>query len=266
MPICRTGCLSIILFFVAALFSYSSSFAAPVGLQCEHLVNPLGIDALTPRLTWRLDDARKGAKQTAYQLYVRTDSMVVSQRKGSIWQTAKLSSDRQLITYAGKALQPFAKYYWKVEVWDKDDKPSPSQVASFETDLMSSRNWQGAWISDVDNVTLKPAPYFRKAFDAKKKIKLARAYIAAGGLYELYLNGQKIGNHRLDPMYTRFDRRTLYVTYDVTNQLQNGKNAIGVLLVNGWYNHQSTAVWLFDKASFLSGTPYVLSGSARYLR
>ncbi|WP_315817590.1 alpha-L-rhamnosidase N-terminal domain-containing protein [Paraflavitalea speifideaquila] len=62
------------------------------------------------------------------------------------------------------------------------------------------------------------------------------------GLYELYINGQRIGNQRLDPMYTRFDRRTLYVTHDVTAQLQRGKNAIGVLLGNGWYNHQSTAV------------------------
>ena len=68
------------------------------------------------------------------------------------------------------------------------------------------------------------------------------------GLYELSLNGRKTGDHRLDPMYTRFDRRTLYVTYDVTGQLQMGENAIGVLLGNGWYNHQSTAVWYFDKA------------------
>ncbi|WP_460960368.1 glycoside hydrolase family 78 protein [Spirosoma litoris] len=238
-----------------------SAFAAPctpVGLQCEHLVNPLGIDALAPRLTWRLDDTRKGAKQTAYQVYVGTDSMAVSQGKGSSWQTTKLPLDSQLITYAGKSLQPFTKYYWRVEVWDKDGKPSASSVASFETGLMHSKNWQGAWISDVSDVDLKPAPYFRKAFTATKKIKTARAYIAAGGLYELYLNGQKIGNHRLDPMYTRFDRRTLYVTYDVTNQLQSGKNAIGVLLGNGWYNHQSTAVWFFDKAPWRARPTFCL--------
>ncbi|GAB4049718.1 glycoside hydrolase family 78 protein [Spirosoma litoris] len=184
--------------------------------------------------------------------------MAVSQGKGSSWQTTKLPLDSQLITYAGKSLQPFTKYYWRVEVWDKDGKPSASSVASFETGLMHSKNWQGAWISDVSDVDLKPAPYFRKAFTATKKIKTARAYIAAGGLYELYLNGQKIGNHRLDPMYTRFDRRTLYVTYDVTNQLQSGKNAIGVLLGNGWYNHQSTAVWFFDKAPWRARPTFCL--------
>ena len=81
-----------------------------------------------------------------------------------------------------------------------------------------------------------------------KKISSARAYIAAAGLYELYMNGAQIGDHRLDPMYTRFDRRTLYVTYDITTALQQGKNAVGVLLGNGWYNHQSTAVWYFHEA------------------
>ena len=94
----------------------------------------------------------------------------------------------------------------------------------------------------------KPAPYFRKEFVVNKSIYSARAYIAVAGLYELYMNGQKVGNHRLDPMYTRSDRRNLYVTYDVTKLIQEGKNAIGVLLGNGWYNHQSIAVWDFHHA------------------
>jgi alpha-L-rhamnosidase len=82
----------------------------------------------------------------------------------------------------------------------------------------------------------------------KKKIVSARAYVAVGGLFELYVNGKMVGDHRLDPMYTRFDRRTLYVTHDITSYLTEGKNAIGIVLGNGWYNHQSTAVWYFDKA------------------
>jgi alpha-L-rhamnosidase len=103
---------------------------------------------------------------------------------------------------------------------------------------MKMKNWKGSWISDQQGVNVKPAPYFRTTFSTGKKVKSARAYIAVAGLYELYINGEKIGNHRLDPMYTRFDRRTLYVTYDVTAQIAAGKNAIGVLLGNGWYNHQ----------------------------
>ena len=135
-----------------------------------------------------------------------------------------------------------------MNVWDKDGVNSSSDISCFETGMMEMKNWQGAWIGDNRDIDYKPAPYFRKTFEAKKKIKSARAYIAVAGLYELYLNGTKIGNHRLDPLYTRFDRRNFYVTYDVTAQLQQGKNAIGVLLGNGWYNHQSMAVWDFHRA------------------
>ena len=114
--------------------------------------------------------------------------------------------------------------------------------------MMNQQNWKGSWISDTRDSKLKQAGLFRKSFPIDKKITSARAYIAVAGLYELYLNGQRMGNHRLDPMYTRFDRRNLYVTYDVTSSLVEGNNVIGVMLGNGWYNHQSTAVWDFDNA------------------
>ncbi|MBC7416596.1 MAG: family 78 glycoside hydrolase catalytic domain, partial [Pedobacter sp.] len=127
-----------------------------------------------------------------------------------------------------------------------------------ETGMMKVTNWTGNWISDGGSIDTRPAPYFRNEFSAAKKIKSARAYIAVGGLYELYINGNKVGNHRLDPMFTRFDRRILYVTYDVTNQLQQGKNAIGVLLGNGWYNMQSLAVWDFDNAPWRNRPTFCL--------
>ncbi|MGC9353228.1 MAG: family 78 glycoside hydrolase catalytic domain, partial [Mariniphaga sp.] len=123
-----------------------------------------------------------------------------------------------------------------------------SETAFFETGMMYQTSWKGKWITDTHDYNVKPAPWFRKEFSTNKKIESARAYIAAAGLYELFINGERIGDHRLDPTYTRFDRRNLYVTYDVTENLQPGENAIGVLLGNGWYNHQSTAVWYFDKA------------------
>ena len=223
--------------------------AKATGLKCEYLVNPIGIDARHPRLTWLLADGRQGAAQTAYQLIVGTDSAAVSTGKGDNWLTAKVISTANLVSYQGKTLQPFTKYYWRVLIWDQTGKKlSPSPIASFETGLIDMSNWQGSWISDNKGIAVNPAPYFRHTFKVAKQIRTARAYIAVAGLYELYINGQKIGNHRLDPMYTRFDRRTLYVAYDVTAQLQSGKNAIGVLLGNGWYNHQSTAVWFFHQA------------------
>ncbi|MEO6151102.1 MAG: alpha-L-rhamnosidase N-terminal domain-containing protein, partial [Mucilaginibacter sp.] len=237
-----------LLFTVTVQFAIAQAPGKPTGLKCEYLVNPIGIDASNPRLTWQLNDARQGAVQKAYSVYMGTDSVEVSKANENLDLTGKVTSASNLITYKGKALTPFTKYFWRVDLWDKDDKCISSSISSFETGMMNSRNWQGSWIDDNHNINTKPAPYFRKTFDAAKKIRSARAYIAVAGLYELYINGQKTGNHRLDPMYTRFDRRTLYVTYDVTAQLQQGKNAIGVLLGNGWYNHQSSSIWNFDKA------------------
>jgi len=239
---------------ITLLIFCAISFAQqPVDLRCEHLTNPLGIDAPAPRLSWMLDDVRYGAVQQAYRIIVGTDSAAVAGAQGNMWDTRQVSSDRMLSVYQGQTLQPFTKYYWQVRLWDKDHAELKSAVASFETGMMRIDNWKGAWISDGHglngkSINVKPAPYFRKEFTATKKIRSARAYIAAAGLYELYINGEKVGNHRLDPMYTRFDRRNLYVTYDVTHQLQEGQNAVGVLLGNGWYNHQSTAVWFFDRA------------------
>lgn len=229
-------------------FAQETGNCKPVNLRCDHLTNPLGVDNPNPRLSWMLNDSRLGARQTAYQILISTDSLKVNKEDCEIWNSGKRESDQVLVTYSGKELQPFTKYYWKVNIWDKDSTKASSDINYFETGMMGMENWQGAWIGDNRDINYKPAPYFRKTFESKKKIKSARAYIAVAGLYELYINGEKIGNHQLDPLYTRFDRRNFYVTYDVTNQLKNGKNVIGVLLGNGWYNHQSKAVWNFDRA------------------
>lgn len=228
-------------------------------LQCEYLINPIGIDVTAPRLRWQMTDNRQGALQTAYQVIVGTDSASVANGKGNFWDTEKVSGSNMLVSYQGKALQPFTKYYWTVILWDKDQQKSiPSVVASFETGMMHISNWKGAWISDSQDINLKPAPYFRKSFQASQKIAKARIYIAAAGLYELFVNGKQVGDHRLDPLYTRFDRRTLYVTYDVTSLLNSDSNVLGVLLGNGWYNHQSTAVWYFDKAPWRARPKFCL--------
>lgn len=230
--------------FVLLLILNNAAAITPVSLKCEHLVDPIGIDAAHPRFTWHLEDARPGAVQTAYQLEVTTDSSgKAPMLESSTHRTATMQA-----RYSGTPLQPFTRYFWRIAVWDREEKKYISSWSSFETGMMQQQHWQGAWISDGTDVNLLPAAQYRTVFSTNKKIRSARAYIAVAGLYELYINGKKTGNHRLDPMYTRFDRRTLYVTYDVTAQLQNGKNAIGVMLGNGWYNHQSTAVWNFHEA------------------
>ncbi len=247
--------------FIFLIFSFilrSESTPLPTGLKTDHLENPIGIDNPSPRLTWRIDDSRQGALQSAYRIIVDIDSMKMLKGEGSIWDSGKVNSDNQLATYDGKNLDPFTKYYWRVTVWDGSEQESMSGIQSFETGMMDIGNWQGNWIGDGRDIHYEAAPYFRKKFETNKEIASARVYIAVAGLYELHVNGEKIGNHRLDPMYTRFDRRNLYLTHDVTTQLQKGENVIGVTLGNGWYNHQAMGVWDFHRAPWRNRPTFCL--------
>lgn len=221
----------------------------PVGinnLRCEYLTTPLGVDISSPRLSWRLPVGM--TSQKAYQVIVGADSVSIAHGIGNCWDSGKVLSSETLVAYSGKPLKPYTRYYWKICAWENETHFYSSDISYFETGVLDECNWKGNWITDTHNIHLKPAAYFRKVFDAKCKIGEARAYIAVAGLYELYINGSRIGDHRLDPMYTRFDRRNLYLTHDVTAMLTEGSNTFGVLLGNGWYNHQSTAVWNFDQA------------------
>lgn len=242
----------ILVFFVIPFLISCSDTASDFyagNLKCEYMVNPVGIDTREPRFTWQMTDTVKGAEQSAFRVLVGTDSSSVAAGSGDAWDSGKISSGNNLISYTGKPLDPFTKYFWSVVIWDRNGELSGiAPPASFETGMVDMKNWKGSWISDTRDTDIKPAPAFRKSFNVGKKIRSARAYVAVAGLYEFYLNGKRVGDHRLDPAYTRFDRRTLYLTYDVTSFIQNGENAIGLVLGNGWYNHQSTAVWYFDKA------------------
>ncbi len=243
----------------------------PVGLQCEHLENPLGIGNLNPRLSWKLDDGRSRAKQTAYRIVVGMDSLEVVKDKGDIWDTGRVESDRMLVTYddyAGKRLYGKERYYWKVIVWDQNGRECPSAVNAFEFGTIPGRwdRFTEKWITDGHDRDYRPAPYFRCEIEtpADSVIRSAKIYIAAAGLFELYINGERVGDHFLDPMYTRYDRRNLFVTFDVAPYLRPGKNAIGLVLGNGWYNHQAKAVWDFDRAPWRDRPAFSLSMQIRF--
>jgi len=256
--------LFLIFFSISTILQAQTGQTSVNDLQCEYMQNPLGVDSPNPRFSWKLEDNTPGTSQEAYQIFVSTDSAKVANSIGGSWNSGRIFSGSILTQYNGEELQPFTKYFWTVAVWNNRGERKLSSVASFETGMMGIGNWTGAWISDDKDIHEKAAPYFRKEFKAEKKIKSARAYVAAAGLYELYLNGKKVGDHVLDPIYTRFDRRNLYVTYDVTAQLQSGANAIGVLLGNGWYNHQSTAVWYFHKAPWRNRPAFCLDLRVTY--
>src|ERR1700754_1445738 len=178
--LCKPSLYIALLFgsFIAQIASAQTSGKAAV-LQCEHLLNPIGIDSRHPRLSWLMTDDRQGAAQTAYQIIAGTDSAAVNAGKGDSWLTTKISSAANLVSYQGKALQPFTKYYWRVQLWDQTGKKlHSSAIASFETGMMDMRNWKGSWISDNKGIAVNPAPYFRHTFKVAKQIRSARAYIA----------------------------------------------------------------------------------------
>lgn len=237
----------------------------PDNLRCEYLENPIGLDTEKPRFRWQIPTSNEGFLQEGYELYVGTDSMDVSKGEGNIWESGKIKNSTNLAAYDGEPLEAFTKYYWGVKITGEKNSSGPlSEIASFETGLMDEQ-WKGSWITDVEDVELKPAPYFRKEVKIKKEVEKATTYITAAGFFELHINGEKIGNNRLDPTYTRFDKRNLYVTHDVTSQFQETDEiALGVILGNGWYNHQSTAVWNFHEAEWRNRPRFLMNLKIRY--
>jgi alpha-L-rhamnosidase len=238
--------------------------------RSEYLENPLGLDALHPRLSWVVTSARRGARQTAYRILAAASEASLESGRGDLWDSGKVASDRTAqVLYAGPPLASGQRVWWMVRVWDQDDRPSAwSPSAWWEMGLLSPADppsalgsgpadWHGRWIARMTDINARPTPLFRRVFTLDGRVKRARAYISGLGYYELHLNGRRVGDHLLDPGYTRYDRRVLHVTYDVTDQLRRGTNAIGVMLGHGWFNVQTKAPWGFDQAPWRA-TPRLL--------
>jgi alpha-L-rhamnosidase len=206
---------------------------APTGLRCEYLENPMGVDVRQPRLFWVLEHTERGQAQSAYQVLVSSDPAAAA---GDIWDSGKVTSSRSTqVVYAGKALESGKTYFWKIKYWDKDGKESPwSDAARFDTGLFDRSEWKGSWIGGKNQL--------RKEFALNGRVKRARAYVCGLGYHELRVNGRKAGGHVLDPGWTTYDKRVLYLTYDVTNALRQGPNAVGAVLGNGKYGSRALLV------------------------
>jgi alpha-L-rhamnosidase len=226
---------------------------APGGLRCQQRVNPLGIDGRVPRLSWIVRSDRRNQAQTAYQVLVSTNVSKQADDIGDLWDSGKVASHESInVSYQGKDLHSSQRCLWKVRVWDKDGKVSDwSETAWWEMGLLEASQWQGHWINDgkmnadrdEDLYDDDPAPLFRKEFAVGRSLKRARLYISGLGYYEATLNGDKVGDHVLDPLWTNYGKRVFYNTYDVTKSLNRGDNCIGVALGNGWYNPLPLRMW-----------------------
>ena len=218
----------------------------PTGLSCEQIINPLGIGVRQPLLSWIIESSENDIHQSAFEIVVSNNKADIDKNVGTCWNTGKVASDETVfLTYQGAPLLSFTRYFWKVRVYDQNGNPSEwSSPAWFETAMLDASDWKAHWIGDgrpqftrdEDFYQDDPMPLFRKTFSVRKPITEARLYICGLGYYEAFINGAKAGDHVLDPGWTAHREQALYVTYDVTRLLQNGSNAVGVMLGNGWYN------------------------------
>lgn len=208
------------------------SLSSPNGLRCEWMTDPIGVDAVQPRLCWMLPQAK--------------DSVTVVLAADRQWrdtlQCHRLPPGTHSVMLNNLPHGQAKTYYWNVAVGGE-----ASETAQFTTNLPIGK---AHWITDGRDKDERSLAKYRRLFKIKKNVKEAFLTIVSAGPHELSLNGQRVGNHCLDPMYTRFDRRLLSVMHDVGRLVQTGDNILCVELGNGWYNHQSTAVWFFHEASW----------------
>jgi alpha-L-rhamnosidase len=309
-------------------------------LRCEYRVNPLGIGEREPRLSWVMkdDSGKRGAAQSAYQILVASAPEKLARDEADLWDSGCVRSEKSIqIVYKGRALEARDRCYWKVRVWDQEEKESPWSAPAFWTlGLLHVADWQAEWLR-VEEVTpedavAKPVPpkltvisavygthdnqqkvdatekvrervtakggvllvqasnesfgdpavgagkrlevvyevagkrytasapegafvtasvseeasaprakriqtprCLRRAFQVAAQPVRATLYATALGLYEMRLNGQRVGDALLTPEWTAYDKRVQVQAYDVTPLVRPGANALGALLGNGWY-------------------------------
>ncbi|HPJ59925.1 MAG TPA: family 78 glycoside hydrolase catalytic domain [Bacteroidales bacterium] len=248
----------ILIIFLISCSGGNLSDLSPAELKCENLINPSGTRSV-PVFGWISVTRQKGKSQTSCQIILDAAPLKKDQ-ENVLWNSGKINSDDSYwLTYSGPALEPGHKYYWKVRIWDENDKVSCwSETASFITGLFDESDWdEAAWIGyeDIpDSMILVPGihkgikiegdiakkksvvPYFRKEFTLSKKVERALIFVSGLGHYELTVNGRKTSDSFLSPGWTDYHKTCYYNTFDITDLLETRTNTIGVLAGNGFYN------------------------------
>jgi alpha-L-rhamnosidase len=217
---------------------------AVADLRCESRVEPMGIDDLMPRLSWQLRSTQRNIRQTSYRVLVASSRAKLDRNAADIWDSGEVDTQQSVQNpFTGDvALQSGQRYFWKVRVTTNKGVSPWSKPATWTMGLLRPEDWGAAkWIGydkpsvwdSISQWSRLSARYLRKEFESRSAIKRATLNISGLGLYELYVNGHKIGDEVLSPNPTDYRKSVLYNTHDVTNHLRNGANAIGVILGNG---------------------------------
>jgi len=224
-------------------------------LRCDYLVNPLGIDERSPRLSWTLESEARGARQLAYRIRVASTAAKLTAGDADLWDTSRIETDQTTHhVYSGTPLTSRSTAHWTVEVWPTSDfHPSPftplsSAPAHFSLGLLNSADWSARWIThDPEIITRDPAAtegtliepgtpaLFRREIDLPAPIARATLYATACGIFEFRANGQRIGEDLFAPEWTDYDKRIHYRSYDITALLTPGRNALAATLGDGWW-------------------------------
>lgn len=202
-------------------------------LTVEDQVAPMGIDVSSPRLSWRFAPGRHPSLQYAYEIRVFESAGPIA-AASPVWDSGRIESHESINQpYAGPPLKSRAIYRWQVRVWDQAGLASAwSSMGQWEMGLLSQADWGARWIGGLGTDQI---PLLRREFVLKAGIVKARLYATSHGLYQIYLNGNRVGNAEFTPGFTSYHRRLQYQTYEITDLLTPGPNAIGALLGPGWY-------------------------------
>jgi alpha-L-rhamnosidase len=207
-------------------------------LRCENLSEPLGIGTTTPRLSWKISSEKNGVSQTACQILVASNINLLNEKSADLWNSGKtISSGNVLVPYGGKKLISKTACYWKVRIWDENDKISEwSEVSQFSIGLLTRSDWKAEYIGLSNNGDMLISPQIRKTFDLKSKGEKVFLHVNSLGYHEVYINGEKAGNNVLTPAVSQFNKRSLVLTYDISQLIKPGINDIILWIGNGWYS------------------------------
>jgi alpha-L-rhamnosidase len=203
-------------------------------VQVEHLRKTLGLGTARPRLSWIIETATSDWHQQSYEIRLLDD-------KGNLRaETGRIESEQSvLVDWQFAPLTSRERVTVRVRVWDTHGQSSDwSEPVSIEAGLLCAEDWTARFITpdwDEDTSKPQPAPLLRREFDVRAQVKQARLYITALGVYEAQLNGVVVGDHVMDPGWTSYQHRLRYQTFDVTNFLREGRNALGAMLGDGWF-------------------------------